>query len=158
MIEEFLNAKHLIVKHVEAFGKEIKPIFTKLGPEFKGDAQIIAEALKREDANKVQKSVEDNGHYSLDTERGLFNIKAEHFTVVEKLDNPNAVTFNIHFKEVLTPCLDRKQICQVRHDVQHFPTNHDGFLAVYGDDLTVHSLHRQGDKRRAHGGGHGKGF
>jgi isoleucyl-tRNA synthetase len=93
MIEDFVNAKHLVVKRVEAFGKEIKPVFTKLGPAFKADAPAVAEALKKEDANKVEGAMLHAGHYSLHTDRGLFDIKAEHFTVVEKLDNPNAIPF-----------------------------------------------------------------
>jgi isoleucyl-tRNA synthetase len=93
MIEDFINAKHLNVKAVQAFGKEIKPIFTKIGPEFKENAPVIAEALKNEDANKVLKAIEESGNYPLGTERGLFNMRAEHFTVVEKIENENAIKF-----------------------------------------------------------------
>ena len=52
LLEEYVNAKALIVKRVNAFGKEMRPVFTKLGPEFKEDAPAVAEALKMEDANR----------------------------------------------------------------------------------------------------------
>jgi isoleucyl-tRNA synthetase len=93
MIEDFVNAKHLTVKRVEAFGREVRPVFTKLGPEFKADAQAVAEALRKEDAEKVEGAVARSGHYSLHTDRGLFDIRAEHFNVVERLENPNAIPF-----------------------------------------------------------------
>ena len=93
MIVDFVNAKRLIIKRVEAFGKEIRPVFTKLGPAFKADAQTVAEALKKANANEVEGAMLHAGHYSLHTDRGLFDIKAEHFTVVEKLGNPNAIPF-----------------------------------------------------------------
>ncbi|VVB76737.1 Isoleucine--tRNA ligase [uncultured archaeon] len=93
IIEDFTNIKRVTVKTVAGFGKEIRPVFTKIGPEFKANAQAVAEALKKEDADGVENAVKSSGHYSLHTERGLFDIKAEHFTVLEKLENPDAAPF-----------------------------------------------------------------
>ena len=93
MICEYANVKRLDFKMVEALGRELKPVFTKIGPEFKADAQTVAEALRKEDADKVEREVAASGHYSLHTDRGLFDITAEHFTVSEKLENPDAVPF-----------------------------------------------------------------
>ncbi len=93
MVEDFVNAKHLAVRRVEGFGREIRPVFTRIGPAFKADAPAVAEALKKEDADKVENAVAQSGHYSLHTDRGLFDIKAEHFAVVERLENPNAIPF-----------------------------------------------------------------
>ncbi|MGA3021178.1 MAG: DUF5915 domain-containing protein, partial [Candidatus Micrarchaeales archaeon] len=93
IIEDYVNAKHLSIKKVKSFGKEIRPVFTKIGPEFKENAQIIADALKKEDPEKVTTSVSTSGYYPLDTERGLFNIRPEHFMVLEKLEDENAIEF-----------------------------------------------------------------
>jgi isoleucyl-tRNA synthetase len=93
IIEDYVNVKHLSIKKVESFGKEIRPVFTKIGPEFKENAQLIADALKKEDPEKVASSVSTNGHYPLDTERGLFNIRPEHFMILERLEGENAIEF-----------------------------------------------------------------
>ena len=92
-IANYTNAKRITIRKVEAFGKEIRPVFTKLGPEFKENSQIIAEMLKKENPDKVIDSVSKSGYYPLDTERGLFSIKPEHFTIVEKLEGENAIKF-----------------------------------------------------------------
>ena len=92
-IAEYANAKTVSVKRVEAFGKEIRPAFTKIGPEFKQDAQVIAEALKKEDPDKLSEAIAKSGYYPLDTERGMFSIKPEHFTIVEKVEGENAIKF-----------------------------------------------------------------
>ena len=94
VVEDYINAKQLKVKRVRAFGKEIRPAFTKIGPEFKGDAQVVAEALKIEDADKVSVEINKNGHYPLHTKNGLFDIRPEHFSVIEKLESENAIKFD----------------------------------------------------------------
>jgi isoleucyl-tRNA synthetase len=121
-IEDFVNAKKLNVKRVEAFGKEIRPTFTKLGPEFKANAQAVADALKKAYANEVEAAIAKEGFYPLHTDRGLFNVKAEHFTVVEKLENPNAIPFRYGMayvdKEISAELMEEAMVREFERRVQ----------------------------------------
>ncbi len=80
----YTNSKSIRVIKGKASVKEIKPIFQKLGPEFKQHAQAIADELKKQDANEVESSVESHGYYRMHTKEGVFDIKPEQFTVIEK--------------------------------------------------------------------------
>ncbi len=93
VIEDYTNIKKVSVKKVEAFGKEIHPVFAKLGPSFKENAPAVAEALKNEKAENVEKAIASSGSYSLRTTKGLFEVKPEHFTITERLEGENAVAF-----------------------------------------------------------------
>jgi len=45
---------------------QVKPNMSKFGPQFKGDAPKIIEALKDMDASQVKESIDANGEYSLE--------------------------------------------------------------------------------------------
>lgn len=93
LIEEYTNIKKIETKKVEGFGREVRPIFAKIGPDFKERAGAVAEALRKEDADVIEKAVADSGHYSLHTEKGLADVTAGHFTIVQKLEAENAIVF-----------------------------------------------------------------
>ena len=93
LIEEYANIKKLNVRKVESFGREVRPVFARIGPDFKEKAGAVADALRKEDADKLEGAVTESGHYSLHTEKGLADVKAEHFTIVQKLESENAIAF-----------------------------------------------------------------
>ncbi len=93
MIEEYANVKELRIVRGTTSKKEIVPIFPKLGPEFKGDAQTIAEELKAQDADRVMAEIFKNGYYGLHTQERVFSIKPEHFSIVERPMSENATKF-----------------------------------------------------------------
>ena len=93
VIESYTNVKRLNVKRVEAFGKEIRPNFNKIGPEFKENAQAVAEALKKESPEKVEAAISSSGSYSLHTEKGLFDVGAGHFSIIERFEGEGAIRF-----------------------------------------------------------------
>ncbi|MGC8662216.1 MAG: isoleucine--tRNA ligase [Candidatus Micrarchaeia archaeon] len=84
VIEDYANIKKLELKEINNVEKEIRPIYQKLGPEFRENAKIVADALIGSNAEELERSIAKNGYYELHTEKGLFNIKPEHFSVVEK--------------------------------------------------------------------------
>lgn len=93
LIEDYTNIKKVNVKRVESFGKEVMPLFAKIGPDFKEKAEAVAEALKKEDADKLESAIASDGHYPLRTEKGLADVTAEHFAIVQKLESENAIIF-----------------------------------------------------------------
>ncbi|MCL5239674.1 MAG: isoleucine--tRNA ligase [Candidatus Marsarchaeota archaeon] len=93
LIEDYTNIKKVDVKKVEGFGREIRPVFARIGPDFKERAGAVADALRKEDADTVEKAVMKSGHYSLHTDKGLADVKAEHFAIVQKLEAENAILF-----------------------------------------------------------------
>ena len=93
LIEEYTNIKKIETKRVESFGKEVRPVFARIGPDFKEKAGAVGEALKKEDADALENAVSESGHYSLHTDKGLVDIKAEHFVIVQKLEGENAIVF-----------------------------------------------------------------
>jgi isoleucyl-tRNA synthetase len=93
LIQDYTNIKKVTVRKVEGFGREIRPVFAKIGPEFKEKAGAVAEALRKEDADRLEKAVAESGHYPLHTDMGLADIRAEHFTIVQKFESENAVMF-----------------------------------------------------------------
>jgi glycyl-tRNA synthetase len=58
-------------KPVEKERLTIKPIMDKLGPAFKGEAAKIAEELSKVDANELDTSIKEKGHYMLGKNRIL---------------------------------------------------------------------------------------
>ncbi len=93
LITEYTNIKHLEIRQVEAFSVEVRPAFAKIGPDFKEKAGAVAEALKKADANAMNKEIDKNGYYSLHTQRGPVEIRPEHFTLIKKLQSSDAVSF-----------------------------------------------------------------
>ncbi len=99
----YTNSKSIKIIKGVASAKEITPIFQKLGPSFKGNAQIIADDLKNQDANAVQQSIDKDGYYRLHTNKGAFDIRPEHFIVSERTvsKSGSAIRFNnvdLYFK------------------------------------------------------------
>ncbi len=93
LITDYTNVKKLDVRQVESFNMEIKPAFAKIGPDFKDKAGAVAEALKTADANEIIREIDKHGYYALHTQKGAADIKSEHFTVIKKLQNEDAVSF-----------------------------------------------------------------
>lgn len=93
LIEDYVNVKKLEVRRVSSSGMEIRPLFQKIGPEFKENASAVASALKSVNAKELVDAITRNGEYSLHTDRGLFTITKDHFTSVDVIDNENAIPF-----------------------------------------------------------------
>jgi isoleucyl-tRNA synthetase len=93
IIEEYTNIKEVRIKKVESFGREVRPLFAKIGPDFKEKAGAVAEALRKEEAGKLESAVSSEGHYSLRTAKGMVDVTADHFTIVQKVESENAVMF-----------------------------------------------------------------
>jgi isoleucyl-tRNA synthetase len=93
LIEDYANVRHLEVKRVEAFNKQVKPVFAKIGPSFKEKAGAVAAALQQADANELLKAISESGHYTVHTEKGTAEITAEHFNVLETVVKDNAIAF-----------------------------------------------------------------
>ena len=84
LLAMYTNAKSIKTVKGNTSIKEIRPIFNKLGPEFKQHAQIVAEELKKQDASEVQKAIDKHGYYPLHTKDGTFDIKSNQFNILER--------------------------------------------------------------------------
>ncbi|MCL5433495.1 MAG: isoleucine--tRNA ligase [Candidatus Marsarchaeota archaeon] len=93
MIEELTNAKHLIIKQSTGIKAEIKPMFAKIGPEFKERAKVVADALVASDPEVLREAMNRGGVYDMHTEKGTVRITPEHFIIVSKVEKPDAVLF-----------------------------------------------------------------
>ncbi|MHB1830093.1 MAG: isoleucine--tRNA ligase [Candidatus Micrarchaeaceae archaeon] len=93
LIENYTNVKHLEIRKTKASAFEVRPLFQKLGPEFKENASAVADALKKADAQEMLAGIDAKGSYQLRTERGLFNVTKSHFGIIEKLERENAIKF-----------------------------------------------------------------
>ncbi|MGC8651779.1 MAG: isoleucine--tRNA ligase [Candidatus Micrarchaeia archaeon] len=100
-IEMYANAKKLAASGAETSKKLIKPVFAKLGPDFKADAQMVAEELARQDAETVSNEVASSGFYALHTGKGVYNIKPEHFVVVENTAAESGTTVHYNNASVI---------------------------------------------------------
>jgi isoleucyl-tRNA synthetase len=80
----YTNAKSLELKKGSVSAKQIKPIFSKIGPAFKNNAQEVAQELAKQDPDKVNHEIQSNGYFVLHTEKGAFDILPDHFTVIER--------------------------------------------------------------------------
>ncbi len=94
LIEEYTNIKELKVKRVQGFAREIRPMFGRIGPEFKEKAQAVGDALAGSDADEIEREIATRGYYPLHTSMGVANITKEHFTINEKLEADNAIPFS----------------------------------------------------------------
>lgn len=93
LVEDYTNIRKIEVKSGAAKGKEIRPLYRSIGPEFKENSKEVAEALRREDATGVVDSIGKSGYYQLHTEKGAFSINQSHFAVVERAERKNAAPF-----------------------------------------------------------------
>ncbi|MDE1860555.1 MAG: isoleucine--tRNA ligase [Candidatus Micrarchaeota archaeon] len=93
LIKEYVNAKELLVTRMQGMNRGIKPVFQKLGPEFKGNASAVAQALKDANPETVIADVEANGFHELHTSKGKFRIKKEHFDIYESFSKEGAIQF-----------------------------------------------------------------
>ncbi len=93
IIEGYVNVKRLAVKKGERSNVEIRPLFSKIGPEFKENAGAVAEAMKSANPNDIVDSVARSGEYTVHTAKGSFRITQEHFEAVQRLEKENAVAF-----------------------------------------------------------------
>ena len=93
IIEEYANMKRMSLKRVEGISEEVRPSFSRIGPDFKEYANTVAEELKRADAKQLRNDIEGKGSFTLHTERGTFEIRQEHFTIISKVSEDNAIMF-----------------------------------------------------------------
>lgn len=93
VIKEYVNVKELELAKSSGTEEEVRPNFSKIGPEFKEAASAIAEALKGANVGELSSAVAGQGYYNLHTSLGMFAVKAEHFTIVKKVEAGDAVAF-----------------------------------------------------------------
>lgn len=93
LIEGYTNAKKLEIIKVAGIKKEIKPLYANLGPAFKNMTGAVADAIKSADPEELEKSIMESGEYLLRTQNGNFTIKPEHFTIIEKAEEGDKVSF-----------------------------------------------------------------
>ncbi len=93
IISEYSNIKTIEIKKVDTLGEKIVPVFSKLGPEFKENTQVIADELKKTNPQELENSIMSQGYFLLHTEKGTFTIKPEHFAVVKEKTQEGAVPF-----------------------------------------------------------------
>ncbi len=105
IIEDYTNIKTVEVKHVSGASEEIRPVFARIGPDFKDRAAMVGEALKSADPKKVKEEIDKNGYYTLHTDNGPVSIKAEHFSIVKTNESEDAISFK-YGKVAIDPKID----------------------------------------------------
>ncbi len=80
----YTNSKSIKILKGSAASKEVRPVFQMLGPAFKENAQVVAEELKKQDADSIERAINADGYYRLHTSKGAFDIKTGQFNVMEK--------------------------------------------------------------------------
>lgn len=93
VIEEYTNTKHIILSKVTGIKEEVRPNFQRLGPDFKENAGAVAQALKEADAKELADSISKGGKHLLHTSKGPIEIKPEHFSIIQKAEESDAVPF-----------------------------------------------------------------
>ncbi len=93
IVEDYTNIKKLVVARTGKSNMEIRPLFQKIGPQFKENAGAVAESLKSVDASDLLESIAKSASYALHTTKGTFSITQEHFSAVEKAVSSDAVQF-----------------------------------------------------------------
>ncbi len=86
MVGDYVNAAEVKVGVSGDTTEKVVPNFPKLGPEFKGRAQFVAERLKQADPKEVKAAMASGNAYTLNTEEGDFIIKPEHFSIESAAD------------------------------------------------------------------------
>ncbi len=84
LISLYSNVKNIKIIKTALNKKTIKPIFNKLGPEFKQSAQTIANEIVKQDPNIIEQELETQGYYTLNTPVGHFNLNKEHIIIIEE--------------------------------------------------------------------------
>ncbi|MGC8479185.1 MAG: isoleucine--tRNA ligase [Candidatus Micrarchaeia archaeon] len=97
IISDYTNIKDIIVKKKESISLEIKPNFSKIGPEFKDKSSAVSEALKTADPKLLNDAINTGGYYILHTSKGPVNITKDHFITIENIKNENGVEFKYGF-------------------------------------------------------------
>jgi isoleucyl-tRNA synthetase len=116
LIEMYTNSKSIKLVERDRVSREIKPLFGKIGPDFKDKATIVANELKTQDAGKVDAEIAKSGYFSLHTSAGTFDIKPEHFTTIEKAASDNGVTFRYSNSEVYVS-IDTTQTDEMKDEI-----------------------------------------
>lgn len=93
IIESYCNVRKIKISESANAEEEIRPVFHRLGPDFKQNAQIVADAMKHINPEELDSSVERFGHYELHTDKGTFRIGQEHYTKVKKALESNVTLF-----------------------------------------------------------------
>ncbi|MDE1851166.1 MAG: isoleucine--tRNA ligase [Candidatus Micrarchaeota archaeon] len=94
VVEAYTNIKKLEVRRNEASHVEIRPLFARIGPDFKQDAGAVAEAMKSADAGSLLERISKDGSCELRSNDGrTFNVRREHFETVEKILRDDAIPF-----------------------------------------------------------------
>ncbi|MGC8675991.1 MAG: isoleucine--tRNA ligase [Candidatus Micrarchaeia archaeon] len=94
VIGDYANIKSIEIKEVSGIGERVVPVFSKIGPEFRENANAVASALKAVEPEALIKEIEAHGSYMLHTEKGTFEIKQEHFAIAKEQESANTVRFN----------------------------------------------------------------
>ena len=94
LISLYSNVKNIKIVRTALNKKVIRPVFNKLGPEFKQNAQIIANEIVKQDPGIVEQELNEHGYYALHTPAGPFNINKDHIIIVEE----TAIEDGAHFK------------------------------------------------------------
>ncbi|MGC8669724.1 MAG: isoleucine--tRNA ligase [Candidatus Micrarchaeia archaeon] len=94
LIKMYANAKDVKLEKRDTTKRAIKPVFAKIGPAFKGDAQIVADELQKQDADSVSNEIAKSGFYPLHTSKGVFNILPEHVVIIESPAQENEGTIS----------------------------------------------------------------
>ncbi len=85
LIESYTNIKSITVKRAASISKEVKPVYSKLGPAFKESAKLVADELSKTDAALLESEISKKGSFSLHTDEGPVVIMPEHFTIIERV-------------------------------------------------------------------------
>lgn len=94
LIEDYANVKRIKVSESQGGREEIRPLFARIGPEFKQNARAVAEELARAKPEEVAKSIGESGKYVLETKAGMFEIRPEHFTVIKRYAGDDTAQFS----------------------------------------------------------------
>ena len=93
IVESYCNIRKINISESAGAEEEIRPAFNRLGPDFKQDAQAVADALKNANPKELDNSIEKFGRYDLHTDKGVFSIRQEHYTKVKKAIESNVTLF-----------------------------------------------------------------
>jgi len=100
IVEDYVNAKEVLVKKVSNVGLEAKPQFQKIGPEFKDNAGAIAKAISEANIEEMKRSLETQGKFALHTSKGVFEIRPEHVLISEFNTNEGMKQFKYGYAKV----------------------------------------------------------
>ena len=107
LVEEYTNIRKVSLMQGSSAKKEARPVFARIGPAFKENAAAVAEAIKAGNAEEMLAAITSTGHYLLHTQKGTFEISAEHFTVLETASDDLSLHFK-HGSVRINPEIDEK--------------------------------------------------